>query len=372
MAWMRTRTRKDGGTTYYVQWREPGSDKIESLSIKDDRAAAQNTVRLLDANGQSFSAAKRANDNAKIDGPTVKQNLLKHIALNTSAGPDQIQRYDRAVKNHFSGVLGKTPLKALAADDVRMWVKYMQGKGLSAKTIANWHGLLSSSLETAVQRDEIDKNPCRAVRLPKDDRTEEIMRVMSVQESQAIISALPERYQVFVAFLRATGCRFGEATALHPTDFTLDGATPSVRIERAWKRNGDGSFYIGPPKTKKSRRTISLPPSLVEMLRYPVAETASMGWVFHTTYGGHIRHSTFHDYWKGALDSLAYDAKARPRIHDMRHTHASLMLAAGMPIYELSRRLGHESIQTTIDRYSHLVPDAHFRAMDIAEKALTA
>jgi integrase len=195
---------------------------------------------------------------------------------------------------------------------------------------------------------------------------------MTAQASLDIVKAHPDRYQVFVACLRATGARFGEVTAFYADDFQLDSATPSVRVERAWKRDGDNRFYIGPPKTKKSRRTISLPPSFVRDVRPIVESTAPGQHVFRTSYEGPIRHSTFWQFWNDSIEALDYPADDRPRIHDMRHTHASLMLAGGMSIYELSRRLGHESIQTTIDRYSHLVPDAHFRAIDIAEKALEA
>jgi integrase len=61
----------------------------------------------------------------------------------------------------------------------------------------------------------------------------------------------------------------------------------------------------------------------------------------------------------------------RPRIHDIRHSHASMMIAGGMNLYELANRLGHESIITTTKTYGHLVPDAHFRAAAMVETALT-
>ena len=190
---------------------------------------------------------------------------------------------------------------------------------------------------------------------------------------EVLVQALPVRFQPLMAFLRGTGARFGEATALYGRDFHLDVEQPTVRIEKAWKRDENDRFYIGPPKTKKSRRTVSLSPSLVAFVRPAVEAAGPTGLVFTTSYGGPIRHSSFYEFWEGALTSLGYGASGdRPRIHDMRHTHASLMLGAGMSPFELSRRLGHESIQTTIDRYSHLVPDAQFRAAVMAEKALEA
>lgn len=386
MAWIRKRRRKDGGMTYEVKWREPGDEKESSLSIKDDLERAKMNVRLLDANGQSFAAAKRAQEHARIGGSTVHDAIGWHIDLLTNAGPDSIARYRSALKNHFSGDLGRTPLAAVEQEDVIRWIKYMQGKQyrgqpFAPKTIANHHGLLSAALDRAgnlpaSHHMHLGQNPCKGIDLPKDDRTDEVMRFMTVSEVSLIVDKIrPEWYRPFVAFLLATGMRFGEATALRSSDFNLDSPTPTVRVERAWKRNGGSGFYLGPPKTKKSRRSISLPPSIVEQVR-PMVE-ASVGkdrHIFATSTGSPIRHSTFHDYWTRALDELGYESGAgnRPRIHDLRHTHASLMLAAGLPIYDLSRRLGHESIQTTIDRYSHLMPDAHFRGAEIAAKALAA
>lgn len=374
MAWIRERRRKDGGITYYVTWREPGDTEEQTLTIRDDKHEAEMNVRLLEANGGSFVAAKRALENASIGGPTVKDFMLKHVSLLTRAGPDSLKRYGRAIDSHFSSTLGQLPLKAVKQDDVIAWIRYMQnktyrGEPYSAKTIGNHHGLLSAAMKRAHDTGIIALNPCAGVQLPEDDRVAEVMRFMTIQESADVVMAHPVRYRQFVAFLRATGTRFGEATALVGRDFQLAATPPVVRVEKAWKRAKDGSFYVGKPKTKKSRRTISLPPSLVEFIRPLVEGAGPRGLVFKTSYGNQIRHSTFHEFWTKALDSLGYPADERPRIHDLRHTHASIMLAGRMDMYELSRRLGHESIQTTVDRYSHLLPDAQFRAADIAERS---
>lgn len=386
MASIRKRPKADGSISYAVLWRDSDTGTQTSYPCQSEQEA-ERFKRLIEANGNSLTAVESILEKVSIGGPTVAENLTRHVELLTSAGPDQVKRYGAAIRNYFGGRLGKLPVAAVEHEDVVLWIKHMQGqeykgKPLSAKTIANHHGLLSASMETAVRLKRRTDNPCRGIKLPKDESTEEKMYFMTAQASLEIVKAHPARYQAFVSCLRATGARFGEVTAFFADDFSLDGPTPSVRVERAWKRDENDRFYLGPPKTKKSRRTISLPPSLVRDIR-PLVESAKPGQhVFRTTYDGPIRHSTFWEFWDTALTSLKqekddvkvprYPKDDRPRIHDMRHTHASLMLAGGMSIYELSRRLGHESIQTTIDRYSHLVPDAHFRAIDIAERALEA
>jgi integrase len=165
-------------------------------------------------------------------------------------------------------------------------------------------------------------------------------------------------------------------------DFNLNGPTPTVQVSKAWKEDGDGGYYIGAPKTKRSRRPVSLAPSTVNAIRERVA-AAGDGYVFTLKRGGVMRTgSTYNRAWEPALLASGYiktvkpkDGKPgvvgnMPRIHDIRHTHASWMIAAGMEIFALSRRLGHESITTTMDRYSHMLPDAAFTSANIAQKAL--
>lgn len=383
MAWIRKRKRSDGGITYVVTWREPGDTKESTISIKDDLARAELNVTLLDANGQSFAAAKRAQENANIGGPSLRDLMTKHISLLTSAGPSALASYRSAVRDHFGGQFGNLPVKAVKHEDVVIWIRYMQtkpslrnkAKKLSAKTIANHHGLLSATMETAIRLGLRGDNPCRGISLPKDDATEEKMHFMSREESSAIIDAMPERYRPLLKTLLATGLRWGEATALYAKDFKLDANPPTVRIERAWKSDRAGNFYIGPPKTKKSRRTISLPASLVTDIRESVDKARKTGdFVFMDDDGLQVRQSRFYNYWWRGLTRLGYPhvEGERPRIHDFRHTHASMMLSGGFEIFKLSRRLGHESIQTTVDRYSHLTPDAHFEGAAIAEKAFAS
>jgi integrase len=149
-----------------------------------------------------------------------------------------------------------------------------------------------------------------------------------------------------------------------------------VSITKAWKEDDLRGYYIGPPKTRKSRRTVSLAPSTVEAVK-PLIEAAGAGYVFTLKRGGVMRSgAVFNRAWEPALIKSGYVKRTAtnpgnmPRVHDCRHTHASWMIQAGMEIFALSRRLGHESITTTMDRYSHLLPDAMFDAAQIAQKAL--
>lgn len=368
--------RKDGTFSYQVQWRDPDTKQPERWTFEHE-AEAKAWQRLLDANGQSLRVAQRVYDDGKLSGPTVAELMATHITELTDVGPYQMGRYERDIKNHFGEHLGPRKVAAVEYEDIVAWIKYMQGKGLSAKTIANQHGFLSATMTTAVRKRLRPDNPCKGVKLPKSTATEEVMRFITQDEWRGIIKGMDPHFVPFFQLLIGTGLRFGEATALKASDFDLNAATPTVKVIRAWKSDNNGGYYIGPPKTKKSKRTVSLAPSTVAAIREKV-EGAGGGYVFTLKRGGVMRsNSAFNRAWRPALLNAGYEPwKSKnnpgnmPRIHDTRHSHASWMLQAGMEIFALSRRLGHESISTTSDRYSHIMPQAHFTGAAVAERAL--
>jgi integrase len=368
VASIRTRQRKDGTEYHTLMWREDG--KQRSISF-DDLHEAERWKLLIDANGQSFAQAEKVYDEGQIEGPTLTQLFGEHIEQLTGVGPYMIKRYKSDVGSHFKE-LGTRRVTAIKHEDIVRWIKHMQAKGLSPKTIANKHGLLSATFSTGIRMGYRTDNPCKGVKLPKSTATKDPIRFIEKAEWVRIVEHMDPHFVPFFQLLVGTGLRFSEATALTAKDFDLDGPTPLVRVTKAWKEDGAGGYYIGPPKTRRSVRTVSLAPSTVEAIRGPIAG-AGDGYVFTLKRGGVMRSgSTYNRAWEPALKAVGIPRAERPRMHDCRHTHASWMIAAGMEIFALSRRLGHESITTTMDRYSHLMPDAHFIGANIAQKALEA
>lgn len=378
MAWIRKRRRSDGGITYTVTWREPGDQKESTLAFKDDLSKAEETVRLLDANGQSFEAASAVLASAKMDGPTLYEMLKLHIDQLVGVGDYQMGRYRSTREMYFKIGIGSMRVKGIQYKDVNRWVQGLQKAGLSPKTISNHHGLLSAALTTAVRDRIIDHNPCVGIKLPKAKHAKDDIQP-TVEDWRLIRQQLDAFYVPFFDFLVGSGLRFGEATALYASDFAVDSDTAMVYVRKAWKQNSDGSYYLGPPKTTKGVRSVSLAPSTVAAVR-PLVEAAGDELVFRLKRGGPMRSPSVHGrVWQPAIRAARKAEKDAPNkvllgkhvtIHQLRHLHAALMLKGGMPIYDLSRRMGHTSIQMTIDLYSHLLPDAHFNGAQVAAKAL--
>jgi len=353
-------------------WRENGRPEHETFH---DLKEAEMWQRLLEANGNSLTKAQAVYDSGRIEGPTVQEAMTAHVDQLVGTTPYTLKRYRDSIRLHFSGPLGQMKVKAVTYDSIIDWIKWMQGRDLSPKTISDKHGLLSATFETQVRHGMIPRNPCKGVRLPKKVRVGDDGDDIDMDDYKAIRECIDPHFRPFLDFLVGTGCRFSEATALVGKDFQLDSQPPLVFITKAHKLGGEGEArYIGEPKSAKSRRRVSLAPSTVYAVR-PLVEQAlrDKGRVFRMKEDGEFTAQAFYNKaWQPARKAagLGVGDDKHVVVHSLRHLHAAIMLHAGMSLYELSTRMGHNSIQITADLYASLVPDAHFRGAEHAAKAL--
>ncbi|MBT2537184.1 site-specific integrase [Arthrobacter sp. ISL-69] len=365
--------RKDGTYSYTLAWRDRDTRKQERWTHQT-REEAEMWQRLIEANGESLARAEKVYKDSNTDGPTVAESITTHINQLVGTTEYTVKRYHDAVRLHFSGTLGQMKVKSVSQDSVIDWIKWMELRPRSPKTISLQHGLLSAAMETAVRQRVIDRNPCSGVRLPKDVRIGDDGDDITLEDFKAIRTRTDRHFHPFLDFLVGAGCRFSEATPLMAKDFHLDAAPPLVMITKAHKLAAAGGRYVGEPKTKKSRRRVSLAPSTVAAVR-PLVEAAAVsgGPVFQMREGGEFTAQAFYNKsWEKARREagLGIGSEKHVTVHSIRHLHAAIMLAAGMDMYKLSTRMGHSSIQVTVDLYAHLLPDAHFQGAAFAHKAL--
>ncbi len=234
--------------------------------------------------------------------------------------------------------------------------------GLSPTTVRKHHFLLKQALDMAVRWKLIRTNPMLAIDPPKETPPE--ICPLSLEEQQALLAAAAGRgIHAPVLLALGTGMRRGEILGLRWSDIDFAGRRLSVR--RSLRRDGDGGQELGPAKTHRSQRAIALPEALLSTLtehrRKQADDRAIAGasWkdqdlVFPGDYGGFWAFDGFESAWRWLKQKAGL---ARPRFHDLRHTHATELLRAGVPVKVVSERLGHANVSTTLNIYAHVLPD---------------
>jgi len=240
-------------------------------------------------------------------------------------------------------------------------VAELERKGLSPQTIRYAHAVLSAALGQAVRWRMIQANPCRDVEMPK--RRQREMTALTPAECGKLREALvSDRLEALFLLLLGTGLRPGEAFALRWDALNLDAGW--LRVERTLGRKGKGQpWSFDEPKTPKSRRTVTLPPSVTRaLLAHRAAqaeerlkagsEYADLGLVFATPFGQPLdERNVVNRHFKPALARAGLPGAIR--LYDCRHTAATLMLAGGAAIRAVADRLGHSSAKMTLDVYAH-------------------
>jgi integrase len=233
---------------------------------------------------------------------------------------------------------------------------------------------LWTALNDGVRLGVIARNVALLTDPPRQSATER--EPFTAEEARALLAAAEgDRLAALYRLALTLGLRRGELLGLRWQDLDLD--APTLRVTRSLQRIG-GAIVLKEPKTKRSRRTLSLPASAVAALRAHRDRQAwerkaaggrwiESGMVFTTPIGTATDPDNLNKAYKALL--------ARPglrdqRFHDLRHTAATLMLRDGLPVHEVSAVLGHSQTSTTLNVYSHVLPGANDRAAAAMERLL--
>jgi integrase len=247
---------------------------------------------------------------------------------------------------------GDLPLEAIRQREVRAWVAWLLAQGFAPATIVKAYQLLNKVMTAAVDAGMLVQSPCRNVPLPKVEHEE--MRFLNPAEVAALADKIHPAYRALVFVGAYGGLRIGELAALRRS--RVDLAVGIVDVAETVNEL-KGRLVLGPPKTKASRRKVSLPAGVIEELaehlRFPGRPT---DFVFRARGGQVLRVSNFRQkIWRPAAVSANLDGL---RIHDLRHTAVALWIAAGASPKEVAQRAGHTSVSFVLDRYGHLFPEA--------------
>ena len=265
------------------------------------------------------------------------------------------EHYQAILDDHLLDSFGSRHLSAITPKDVRNWHAVTLADRPTMRSHA--YSLLRTIMNSAVNDELIESNPCRIVGAGRAKRAHKV-RPATLYEISALAWEMPKRYRAMVMLAAWCALRFGELTELRNRDLLLtippegsdDEPEGLVRVERAVVRV-DGGFQVTTPKSDAGARDVAVPPHLVAYVREHLDEFAPKrnDLLFPADHGGHLAPATLYRRFYTARDRIG-----RPdlRWHDLRHSGAVLAAATGASLAELMARLGH-STPTAAMRYQH-------------------
>lgn len=302
--------------------------------------------------------------------------LWLHTYIKPLRRETTFERYDFVLKRYVLPVFGKLTLDQITRKGVRDLLLNIRARGLSKATVCLVRDVTSGVLNHAIDDEILESNPVLGVvkrlQLSRDGKSE--IEPLTKEEVQLFLETCREHRADYYAFFMTafrTGARLGEVLALQWGDIDFHGKF--VRVARSYKRQ-----KITPTKTGKSRR-VDMSDQLMEVLRLLQAQRKKEGlqagrgdlapFLFHDRKLQPLSQNTVRNVFKWTLRKAGL---REIRLHDIRHTFASLLLTDGAsPVY-VKEQLGHSSIQMTVDIYGHLIPSSNRDAVNKLDTHLPA
>jgi integrase len=352
---------------------------VYDLPPGDDGKRRRTTRRGFTSEAEAHRALRlvlgAVDEGTHVDPSTVTvAGYLRAWIEGAQVRPTTLSRYRQSIERHLAPHVGGIRLQALTVEDLdRCYATLVRqgrvdGGPLAPKTVRNAHGVLRTALRDAVQRGYLARNVAEHARLPRVERRE--MVTWTTGQLRAFLEHVADdRFAAMWMLYATTGMRRGEVLGLRWHDVDLEVGQLTVRHVLTVV---EGRPVVTEPKTKKGRRTIALDGATVAALRrHRVRQleervAADVAWhdvayVF-TWQDGRPLHPQMPTKW---IRKHATTVGLPPlTVHGLRHTWASLALAAGVPAKVVSERLGHANISITMDVYTHALPAMDREAAD--------
>lgn len=301
--------------------------------------------------------------------------------------PSTAENMEILLRVHTYPAFGDRPIGSILPTEIQARVKRLTQK-LAPSTVRKTHGVVAGIFLAAIRDRRIVSSPCEDTNLPEDVPRQVVP--LETEQVLALEGAMTPRLQAFVTLDAATGLRQGELTGLtvDRTGLRPPSRNPLLVVDRQLVSVTGQPAYLGPPKSKASRRTLPLPHVAVEALAahlaaYPPeaqeivvrdaagrARTETVELVFTNTRGAPVRRQAVNRAFRRALKAARLPKGTTP--HDLRHYYASLLIRHGESVKVVQARLGHATAGETLDTYAHLWPDAEDTTRDAIDSVLGA
>lgn len=319
---------------------------------KDAELALPDILRSINS-GDYVAPSKRTVDGFMTEWLASTKPTLR---------PNTYIGYERANRHHIAGEFVGVPLQGLTHGAVAAWHARLIDKGLKPSSIRKIHFILRKALQDAMRWNYLSRNVAALVRPPTLSGYRPQLSTWTADEVRTFLEHVrDDRLHAAWMLAATTGMRRGEVLGLQWRSVDLDAARLSVSQTLVAPSH---EFEFAEPKTASGRRQIALDrhtvPALRQHRRRQLEERILLGegyddqdLVFAMEDGTPIFPRQFSKWFR---EHLQESGLTRIRLHDLRHTHATLSLRAGVHVKVVSERLGHASIKITLDTYMHAIP----------------
>ena len=270
------------------------------------------------------------------------------------------------IKIYIKPLLGNKRITKISRVDIQKWVNKITDTGKRPKTVQNHYQNLRQIMNYAVDMDVIDENPCKRIKLPKNTKRE--ISYYGIDEVRDLLKALDSldnlTLKTAILILLFGGLRKGELLGLNWDD--VDFKTNQIHIHRTRMVEAGKGLYEDTPKTASSVRYVGLPPEvmtcLAELKKTQESESEALGSMYESSpavlrgsFGAPLYPSVFHRQFERFIKDSGLP---RITLHGLRHTHASMLAHMNTDKMQISERLGHSELSTTLNIYTHLFENA--------------
>lgn len=351
------RQRKDGRWEarctcgYNPKTGQPIRKSVYGLTQKEVREKLTSTIKSIDDN--TYIAPSAITVESWLD-TWLKEYVKSSVKLLTFTSYDTISRV------HIKPTLGRIKLQALKAPQIQALYNSLLAEGKSPKTIKNIHGVLHKALDKAVKIGYIQTNPASVCDIPRIEKKE--IKPLNTDDISRFIKRLQtEEYKNLYLTTLFTGMREGEVLGLTWDCVDFERGTIIINKQLQKEKTSGAKYYIAETKTSKIR-VLTPAPYVMSLLKEEQTKQKQnrlrlgylwdnpLNLVFTTEIGRYIAFSTVYKRFKRIVAELGVP---EARFHDLRHTYATLALQEGDDIKTVQTALGHSTVSTTLDIYSH-------------------
>ena len=376
---MKRRTNGEGSVSYDQQRKR----YVARARVMDDVGDSKRLYFYGKTSAEALGKMRAAQTRIAQGKPARDAQLtLKSWLTHWSEGPLEMSTRKESTKEGYRYMLrhilghriSNRELRTILPTHIQGFLADLTKTSLSSSTVHHVYAAMKVAFNEAVINQQIGNNPFDNVTPPKREKSRSKF-LTKEQTRQLVDAARDNRYYVAVKLLAETGLRRGEALALRWDDIDFDQQKLWVRGTLA---RTDKGLYVTSPKTQASVRQIYLPPHLVELLKsHLLAQSNEIvqarnkyvqkGFVFATGTGEPVDPRNLQ-----RSVQIACKKAGLPIVspHTLRHSAATMMLEAGIPIHVVSRQLGHSNINITVDTYGHVSDDGAKDAMETIGRLL--